>query len=168
MKSVSVALCLVIFALTGCGDSAPPKSLKDVTRNIVQTSSDDGWLIVVLRSQGLDGGESDMTRVALDIQDIGAWQMAHGGGVEAGLSVVVSIPTQDKYGNEGVVDSLRISISGADLNLVNWKNISHWDLMNLAVLVFEHPFGRQLAAKWCIDEQNFKYSQPFCGKVVKS
>lgn len=164
---------LIVFlaatvSVTACGDDSPPKSLEAVSKNVVQISNDGGRVVIVLRSQGYDGGESDMTRVALDLQELAEWQMTHGEGAPAGLSIVVRIPTRDKYGNEGAIDGVRLDLSGDDLGKVNWGNISHWDLMNLSTPHFEHPVGRHMFATWCVDDQNLKYSRPFCRKVSQS
>ncbi len=168
MKQIIAVLFLAVLSLSGCGESEPAKSLKDVSRNIDHTARDGGKIVVALRSQGGDGGEGDMTRVAIDIKDIGAWQMTHGGGVETGLIVNVKIPTKDKYGNEDVVEGIHLSLTAADLRKINWKNISHWDVLNLSSVTFVHPFGQKIAARWCVDKQNLEYSGPFCQALLKS
>lgn len=154
---------LVFLALTACG-SEPVEKIEDVRQSVRSATIKDGRVAIAMIAGG-NGPATNMASIAHDLFAIAEWQMTYGGGVEKGLTALVTVKTQDKYGNPGEKDAFIISFLGTDLKQMKWENITHWDLMNFANFMPLHRFGTELATAWCNDADNFRYSKAFCAKI---
>lgn len=153
----------LIFMLASCG-SEPPQRVEDVRSSVRSVTNENGSLAITMISKGLDGGATDMAGFARDFFAVAKWQMVHGGGTNR-ITILAVVPTRDKYGNEGEQEAFILSVGGDDLGRIQWDNITHWDLMNLATFLPVHSFGGQLSRAWCSEEDNLRYSMRFCEQV---
>ncbi|MDO5102293.1 MAG: hypothetical protein Q4D91_05245 [Lautropia sp.] len=71
----------------------------------------------------------------------------------------------DSYGNESQKKVLTIDIPEVDYSRINWKNITHWDILDISEVSLR-PVGRSAAKRFCEDSSNKKGAAVFCSAVL--
>lgn len=81
------------------------------------------------------------------------------------ILIFLSTPTIDKYGNESTSLAFKLKWLIDDLKLIQWKNITNWDFLNLVHEIEVKGIGRQILQEYVQSENNIKYSKPFLQKA---
>jgi hypothetical protein len=123
-------------------------------------------LLVAVRTEGRDGGHSDMFTAAGIIKQAAIWQDRNGTGDVKVIEFQIWVPTRDQYGNSDIDRALILKYPISELRKVNWDGFTLWDLLNLADIAERTKLGLGLVGNFCADKDSGHYAKRFCANVL--
>lgn len=133
---------------------------------LIRTAAISGLTIALFACGGPSTGDLTAEYVESVVQEARSEALARG---KAGSlsSFAVNVESTDRYGNADVLPALRFSWAAADLERVNWSNISDYQLLDLASVAITGPDGVRALSEWC--DMNGEVLTPrFCNQARTS
>ncbi|MFI5446434.1 hypothetical protein [Polaromonas sp. UC242_47] len=166
MKSrlLHVALFLLV-ALGGCGETADPKTISEISHSILNVKQDDerGKKVVTISiKQGsvFSGGNTT--------KDVLEGLMAHFQATQFDEVKIIMVETlMDKYGKEFPEPILELTYSREELAKVNFENLVGWHILNLSQPKRIGNLSVHVLQQECAEEGNAKYAAEFCEKALR-
>ena len=126
-----------------------------------KTSVADGnpELYMTMKLRGIDGGVSDMSLSAQDMQEIVKHELKQNGS-ERSIVFDLVADGHDVYGQASQVQVFDIQYSMDDLRRINWANVTSNGLLNLGHVSKKSPQGADVAKLYC--EKAREYAEVFC------
>lgn len=84
------------------------------------------------------------------------------------VTFLVQTATVDKLGRKGQQLGMAVTYNTDDFNGANWKDMSSWNMADMASEVSFRRLGLESAVAYCKDEDNAKYANVFCRRVVSA
>ncbi|PRP71736.1 hypothetical protein BUE93_04835 [Chromobacterium amazonense] len=84
------------------------------------------------------------------------------------VTFLVQTATVDKLGRKGHQLGMAVTYNTEDFNGANWGNMSAWNMADMASEVSFRRLGLESAVEYCKDEDNAKYANVFCRRVVSA
>lgn len=79
---------------------------------------------------------------------------------------IVRLPTRDNLGREGDGLGMKVSYDLVTLAGANWKNMTTFDIGEVAEDISFTRLGSQLALEYCKDGDHVKYNPKFCRRAL--
>lgn len=141
-------------------DQALTDELKDVYHVTgVDTSKlrSDGFVAVVVKGGSITEGASAVKDALAALQKFGS-SLPYSKAVVRLDEVLV-----DKYGRESVEPVFSLTYDRADIDKMNFPNLTSWDMLNFAKVESLHAASRHLAMDECVPgSDTAKYAGAFC------
>lgn len=162
MKKVMAVLLAVLLA--GCGDDAPPKSVKDISSRISSVVEDGGVLKIELAARPALTADDHFQTASMDTARISEKLVRYFPSVgQKRLVYILWSEVSDKYGNQSAVPVLEIEYKMDDMRKINFGNVYHKQILELAESVrYRSTAGAQIVKAWC--DKNKDDARSFCAK----
>lgn len=165
------AVMFLIAALSMCtgGESAPPKTINEISKNITTINNDGSTLRISLAGGPVLRAKDVMQNASMDSYRIAENLVKHFS-PQLGKTVVFVAHAQvaDKFGKQSVAPIFELQYSVADLKNVNFGNLYHRGLLELSAPVkYITIAGAEIVVEWCKDEGNRDEARRFCATNAK-
>lgn len=166
MKKLIMLLVICGAVLAGCGEDPPPRSVQEISSRIKTVSEDGSVLKIELAPQAALRAKDHFQNASMDMARITEKIIQYfPGKQQEKLVYVLWVDAVDKFGNEAKEPALEIEYSMADMRKVNFANMYHKQLLQLAKPVsYRGMVGVEVVRTWCADEGNREDAKAFCAK----
>lgn len=166
MNNMLVAVAAIAVSVTACGKSEVqvPRTLRDLDSSIFAVQETSAELRITLNAQAVLRVKDVMQNASMRAARISEQLLRYFPDVpQERVIYVVVAGLEDKYGKTSLEPVLEIRFSMAELRKVDFKNMYHKKLLNLADTVSGMTAaGEEAVSEWCADQDNRQAAPLFC------
>lgn len=159
-----LVLALMVCGLVGCGEEPPPKSIGEISNWIEKVEQDDKNIKIYIKPASALTADDHFQNASMNTYTISENLVKYFHEIKQDKVIyVISVDTVDKYGNTEKVPSLQLEYKVDDIKKVNFNQLYHRDVLELAEPVkYLNMAGAQIIVAWCKEEKNYSVAQKFC------
>lgn len=161
-----VIMLFFALVLSGCGDEQPPKTIQEISSQILSVHERGDELRIELAAVGALRAKDHFQNASMNTMLITEKLVRYFRAVsQRQLTYVISVEGADKYGNQTVAPVLELRYEMADLKKVNFANMYHKQLLDLATSVrYLNNTGKEVVRVWCSEKDNQEDAARFCAR----